>query len=54
MRAELFSQGQNHQRSQRRVSFNRFMLGVLKQIVWKIKSSFSSHLTNGKIQSSGP
>jgi len=45
VRAELFSQSQNHQRSQRRVPFNRFMLGALKQIVWKIKSSFSCHLT---------
>jgi hypothetical protein len=44
---ELFSQSGNHQCSQRRVSFDRFMLGVLKQIVWKIKSRLSCHLTNG-------
>jgi hypothetical protein len=30
------------------------MLGVLKQVVRKIKRSLSSHLTNGKIQSSMP
>jgi hypothetical protein len=48
MRTELFSQSQNHQRSQRRVFFNRFMLGVLKQVVRKIKRSLSSHLTNGQ------
>jgi hypothetical protein len=54
MRAEFFSQGRNHQRSQRRVSFNRFMLGVLKQIVWQIKTRFSSHLTKRRLPSSNP
>jgi hypothetical protein len=47
MRTELLSQSRNYQCPQGRVSFNRFMLGVLKQIVWKIKSRLSRHLTNG-------
>jgi hypothetical protein len=46
MRSELFSQSRNHQRAQRGVPFDRFVLGVLKQIVWKIKSRFSRHITN--------
>jgi hypothetical protein len=41
----LFSQSQNHQRPQLHVSFNRFMFGVLKQIVWQIERNFSSHFT---------
>ncbi len=48
MRAELFSQSRNDQRAQCRVSLNRLVLGVLKQIVWQVKSSLSSHLTNGQ------
>jgi hypothetical protein len=30
---------------QRHVSFDRFMFGVLKQIVWQIERNFSSHFT---------